>query len=695
MPKAEKWVCVHGHFYQPPRENPWTGLIERQLSAAPFHDWNQRIDQECYRANTAVAVMSENGMIERLVNNYAHMSWNMGPTLLAWMQRYDLVTYHAIIAADRASRDRFGGHGSAMAQAYSHVILPLANRRDKTTQVKWGIADFRARFNRLPEGMWLPECAVDTHTLEVLAEQGIAFTVLAPHQAKAWRATGESPWNQCATSAIDTGCVYRCPLPSGRSIDIFFYDGATAQAVAFERLLADGARFAERLTSRGPLFGEGGSAGLQPPLCHIATDGESYGHHHRFGDMALAWTFHRIEQDPTLRLTNYAEYRTCFVAQHEVQIVEDSSWSCAHGTMRWREDCGCNSGGRPGWKQHWRRPLRNAFEWLRDQVDRALQQSTGVLLTDPWAARDECVQLLHDDSDRCWQRFVAEFGVGSLTAEQRLQVRTLMQACVAAQAMFTSCGWFFDDVSGIETIAVIRFAAHAAQLLSKATGDDVERALIERLALVPSNDFEEGNGKQIWHRHVESAARSGRAGASTKEVETVNSSIEHELELLFERFGEAYPGAIAAVGELPTSMRVVAQTVLRRRVTAELQRTPLDAKQLQHWVDQANRMSIALDGPEVAAAASRALVMQLAHCESVAKTGILDPALLESAAQAVAAVRQQLLHTDLFVPRAITYRLLVGYLADWRRRGAAGELHADARARALYTLATSLGFAVQ
>src|SRR5262245_24006533 len=346
---SQKWICIHGHFYQPPRENPWLEAIEPQPSAHPYRDWNDRITAECYRPNAAARVVDNSNSIIGIVDNYQRMSFNFGPTLMSWLEETAPDVHNAILEADRASLERFSGHGSAMAQVYNHVIMPLASPRDRATQVRWGIADFKHRFRRQPEGMWLAECAVDIPTLEALAAEGIEYTVLAPYQAKAWR----PPNGNWRSSPIDPGRVYKCNLPSGRSIDLFFYDGPTAQAVAFERLLADGHQIISRMTNRGPAEGGG------PTLCHIATDGETYGHHHRYGDMALAWALSQVEKGWNgTRLTNYGEFRAAVPATWEVQLAEETSWSCAHGIGRWREDCGCNSGGRPGWNQRWRKPLR-------------------------------------------------------------------------------------------------------------------------------------------------------------------------------------------------------------------------------------------------------------------------------------------------------------------------------------------------
>jgi hypothetical protein len=492
---SDKWVCIHGHFYQPPRENPWLEAVEPQPTAHPYRDWNERITAECYRPNTAARVVDNDNQIIAIVDNYQRMSFNVGPTLMSWLEAHAPDVHDALIAADRASCARFGGHGSAMAQAYSHMIMPLASARDRATQVRWGIADFQRRFGRAPEGMWLPECAVDTASLESLAADGIAFTVLAPHQARAWRPPGGA-WR---TQPIDTGRAYRCPLPSGRAIDVFFYDGQTSQAVAFERLAADGHQVIARMTARGAVEGGG------PTLCHIATDGETYGHHHRYGDMALAWALQQVERGWNgTRLTNYAEFRAAVPATWEVAIAEHSSWSCAHGTARWRDDCGC-SGGRAGWNQRWRRPLRDTFDWLRDQAAAALDNVGKLLFRDPWGARDAYIAVVLDRTAAARDRFIAAHTAHLLDPEERVRALSLMEMARHAMLMYTSCGWFFDDLSGIETVQCMQYAARVAELLEDVGGASVEPELIDRLSCASSNLAEEGDGRQVWTRRVQPA----------------------------------------------------------------------------------------------------------------------------------------------------------------------------------------------
>ncbi|MBA3459621.1 MAG: DUF3536 domain-containing protein [Deltaproteobacteria bacterium] len=493
---TDKWVCIHGHFYQPPRENPWLEAIEPQPSAHPFRDWNERITAECYRPNAAARVVDSTNHIIEIVDNYQRMSFNVGPTLMSWMEDFAPDVHAALIEADRASMRRFGGHGSAMAQVYNHIIMPLASPRDRATQVRWGIADFEHRFGRKPEGMWLAECAVDIATLEALSAEGILFTVLAPYQARAWRPAG-GDWR---TDPVDPGRAYKCTLPSGRTIDLFFYDGRTAQAVAFERLLADGHQIVSRMISRGPI--EGGA----PALCHIATDGETYGHHHRYGDMALAWALSQVEGGWNgTRLTNYAEFRAVVPATWEVLLAENTSWSCAHGIARWRDDCGCNSGGKPGWNQAWRRPLRDALDWLREQAAAALEHVGRLLFKDAWAARDGYIDVVLRRSPEARDQFLATHASHVLDASERVRALSLMEMTRHAMLMYTSCGWFFDELSGIETVQCMQYAARVAELIDDIGGDPVESELVNRLALARSNLPDEGDGRKVWQQRVRPA----------------------------------------------------------------------------------------------------------------------------------------------------------------------------------------------
>ncbi len=489
----QKYICVHGHFYQPPRENAWLEVIEIQDSAHPYHDWNERISAECYAPNTASRILDKvGGVIKNITNNYARISFNFGPTLLSWMEHYDKETYQAVLEADTDSMARFGGHGSAMAQVFNHMILPLANRRDKETQVIWGIRDFEMRFKRKPEGMWLAETAVDTESLEVLAEQGILFTVLAPRQAKAVKKMEYGDWWDVNEQTVDTRKAYRCNLPSGRNISLFFYDGDVSQGVAFNGLLFDGKRFAERLLE-GFNFGDS-----SPQLVHIATDGETYGHHHKKGDMALAFCLDQIDQNSEVSLTNYGQFLSLFPPDHEVKINENSSWSCVHGVERWRSNCGCNS-GKPEFTQTWRAPLRDALDWLRESLTEIFQSEGEKMFPDPWKARNEYIRVISNRDDTSVEAFLKEYAVVDSDSNKALRLLEMQRH---AMLMYTSCGWFFDELSGIETVQVIQYACRAVQLSKQLTERVLEGEFLRRLEMAPSNIAAYKDGAGVYTKLV-------------------------------------------------------------------------------------------------------------------------------------------------------------------------------------------------
>src|ERR1700737_940815 len=494
-----RYLCIHGHFYQPPRENPSLEAIELQDSAYPYHDWNEKITAECYAPNAMSRILDGEKRIVKLMNNYSRVSFNFGPTLLSWMETKAPKVYEALREADKASRERFSGHGSAMSQAYNHMIMPLANARDRVTQANWGIKDFEYRFGRFPEGMWLPETAVNTATLEVLAEQGIKFTILPPRQAKRIRKRGSRSWQDVSGDRVDPSRPYLVRLPSNGDISVFFYDGPISQGVAFERLLDNGQRFADRLLS-------GFSDTRQwPQLVHIATDGESYGHHHRFGDMALSFALHHIETNKLAELKNYGEFLERFPADHFVEIVEDSSWSCVHGIGRWSTNCGCNSGGRAGWNQAWRGPLRAALDWLRDCLAPLYEQKAASLLKDPWLARDEYIRVILDRSVESIAKYFAEHATHPLEPCEQVIALKLLEMQRHAMLMYTSCGWFFDELSGLETVQVIQYAGRAVRLAQDLFGDHIEEKFVDRLAAAKSNIPEHGEGKQIYEKWVKPA----------------------------------------------------------------------------------------------------------------------------------------------------------------------------------------------
>ncbi len=532
-----RFVCVHGHFYQPPRENPWLETVETQASAAPYHDWNDRITAECYAPNGASRITDRANEIIRISNNYARISFNFGATLLSWLKDSTPRAYRMILEADKTSAARFSGHGSAIAQVYNHIIMPLASERDARTQIRWGIADFESRFNRKPEGMWLAETAVDRRTLDLLAQEGIRYTILAPHQCARIRklqkpavilseAPGGSavegpphfapapasgtpqpnpdPWRETPNSAVDTSHPYRVLLDEGRSIDVFFYNGPASRAIAFEGLLNDGETFGRSLIKHL------GSSDANPDdpaqLSHVATDGESYGHHHKLGDMALSYAMHWIEDNGHATLTNYGEFLELFPPTWEAEVVDNSSWSCAHGVERWRSDCGCN-GGKPGWNQRWRRPLREALDGLRDSIAPLAEEKARPLLIDFWTARDNYIEVMLDRSNFVKDRFLLHHAAKTLSFAERTAVWELLELQRQSQLMYTSCGWFFDEISGIETVQIIAYAARvlqlAANLFGAETGARLEAAFLSKLAEAESNVPDLATGAGVYRRYVD------------------------------------------------------------------------------------------------------------------------------------------------------------------------------------------------
>jgi alpha-amylase/alpha-mannosidase (GH57 family) len=497
---SQKFICVHGHFYQPPRENPWLEAVELQGSAFPYHDWNERICYECYAPNARARLLDGDGRIERIVSNYSRMSFNFGPTLLSWMKDKQPEIHDAIVDADKKSRERFSGHGSAVGQVYNHMILPLANARDKHTQVLWGIRDFESRFGRKPEGMWLAETAADKESLDVLAQHGIKFTILSPYQANRVRPLEENAeWQDVNGARVDPTMPYLVKLPEGRSIVVFFYDAPVSQAVAFEKLLVSGEKFA------GRLFDAFDDARGHDQLVHIATDGESYGHHFHFGDMALAYALHQIEQSEHVKPTIYAEFLESHPPTHEAEIHQGSAWSCSHGVERWRSNCGCCAGGHDGWTQEWRAPLRNALDWLRDQLAPFYETKAKEFLRDPWLARDDYISVILDRSPEKIREFLAAHATREMNKVEQVTAMRLLEIQRHAMLMFTSCGWFFDEISGIETVQVIQYAARALQLAGELGAENLEAGFLEILEQAKSNIPENQNGRVIYEKFVKPA----------------------------------------------------------------------------------------------------------------------------------------------------------------------------------------------
>ncbi len=495
----EKYICIHGHFYQPPRENPWLNAVEVQDSAYPFHDWNGRITEECYARNSASRILG-NGKIIDIVNNYSRISFNFGPTLLNWMKKQTPEVYQAILNADKESQEYFSGHGSAMAQSYNHIIMPLANSRDQETQVYWGIKDFEARFGRKPEGMWLSETAVNTPVLEVMAKHGIKFTVLSPYQAKEVKKISEKEkdWKDVTGAKVDPRRPYLCKLPSGKTINLFFYDGPVSQSIAFEGLLNNGALFAERLMGTLDLDDEED----RPQMSHIATDGETYGHHHRHGEMALSFCLHSIEENPDVNLTIYGEYLEKYPPEYEARIIENTAWSSFPHLERWSTDGGGHTGMNPGWHQRWRAPLRTAFDWLRERLIPIYEKEMKNFTDEPWQVRDHYYQIIMDRSPENVRKFIDRNTKGELSQADKIKFLKLLEIQHHAMLMYTSCGWFFDEVTGIETIQDILYAARAIQLTKDVIGINLEPNFLKLLEKAPSNIPEHGNAALAYEKFV-------------------------------------------------------------------------------------------------------------------------------------------------------------------------------------------------
>ena len=498
--QEEKYLTIHGHFYQPPRENPWLEVIEIQDSAKPFHNWNERISSECYEPNTVARIVDSNNKILSIVNNYQYMSFNLGPTLLSWMQVHAKQSYRRILEADRNSISLYSGHGCAIAQVYNHIIMPLANTNDKYTQAIWGIKDFEKRFKRKPEAIWLAECAVDARTLEVLADLGIKYTILSPYQAQSVRKIGEKEWKDVSWGSIDPSQPYRYFIDgTDKYIDLFFYDGAISKSVAFDNLLVNGEKFANRLLD-GYV-----EERHRPQLVNIATDGESYGHHTKFGDMALSYVLAVKAKDLGFKVTNYGEFLEKFPPKYEVEIKPVSSWSCSHGVDRWCNDCGCSTGAQAGWNQKWRKPLREALDYVRDELIKVCTKEGSKYYKDFWEARNNYIDVILDRTPENIEKFFKENAVKKLTKPQKVKALKLMEMQRACMLMYTSCGWFFAEISGIETTQIMKYAARAMELAEEFTNIELEKNFLTILQRAKSNVPEYENGKKVYELFVKPA----------------------------------------------------------------------------------------------------------------------------------------------------------------------------------------------
>lgn len=488
----QKFVCIHGHFYQPPRENPWTGKVEREASARPFHDWNEKVTAECYAPNAASALVDGNGMFTELVNNYSRMSFDFGPTLLRWLESNSSELYGSIIEADRLSAERFGGHGSAMAQVFNHMIMPLATSEEKRTQALWGVEDFERRFGRPPEGMWLPETAVDLDTLEALADAGIRFTVLSPIQALAVRRRGEGAWEDVSGGHIDTRRPYYCILPSGRTISIFFFDRGLSTGIAFGDLLVNGSNFARALMT-------GFSAADGPQLVNVATDGETYGHHRREGHLALTRCVSLIDGGGAVSTANYGFFLSLAPPDSEVRIAERTSWSCTHGVERWRRNCGCGSEIRAGYNQEWRSPLRSSLDWLGAKLAEVYASEGSRVFVDPAATRDGFMSVASDRKEDALG-YVKERMRPGLSADEADRGAKLLEMVECSALMFASCAWFWEDMTRMETVQSLRFAAKGIELARGLSGADFEPEFERILSAARPNDRRFKTGAQVYEQ---------------------------------------------------------------------------------------------------------------------------------------------------------------------------------------------------
>src|SRR5712692_7929587 len=550
-------IVIHGHFYQPPRENPWLEAVEIQDGAAPYHDWDERVTAECYAPNTAARRVDDDNRIVDIVDNFERISFNVGPTLMAWLARHAPAVHERIVEADRASVWARGGHGNALAQVYNHMILPLASRRDKVTQVRWGIEDFRARFGRDPEGMWLPETAVDTESLEVLAEAGVRFTILAPHQAARVRPIGAEAWEDVG-KGIDPSRAYLWRGSGGQQVALFFYDGPISRAIAFADALERGERLVDLL------MGGFSDARDWPQIVHCATDGESYGHHHKFGEMALAAALGQIEAKGEAELTNYGAFLAAHPPTHEVEIRENTSWSCAHGVERWRSDCGC---GIDSHRAHrWRAPLRAALDWLRGEIDTLFETRGGAVLKDPWAARDDYVDVVLDRAPERVEAWLSGHARTTLDADARLEVAKLMEMQRQRMFMYTSCGWFFDDLAGLEPVQNLKYAALALHDFRQLGGGAPETELLRRLEAAPADGSAFRDGADVYRRLVRPAVVSPERVVANYAITGLVQETEEDARVYAYRVRrldearEAYADTQARIGHVRVTFEPTGET---------------------------------------------------------------------------------------------------------------------------------------
>jgi alpha-amylase/alpha-mannosidase (GH57 family) len=506
---GNKYLVIHGHFYQPPRENPWLDVIEEQESAAPYHDWNERIYDECYRPNAYSRLLDAKGMIVGIHNNYLNMSYNFGPTLFTWMERYHPVTARKVCAADKDSAGRFSGHGNAVAQVFNHIIMPLSERRDQLTQIRWAKHFFKKRYGRDPEGIWLGEAAINMETVRCLIEEKIGYVILSPNSAESFRRIGDGGWVNTSQTPLDTRRPYRI-FPRTRDgaqleghLDVFFFDEGLSKAVSFDNLLQDSRILGNKINERYDNNWNGNQ------LVTIATDGETFGHHKPYGDMCLAYFFKHIAPEMGITPVNFGYYLSINPPEYEVSLGdafgEGRSWSCAHGVGRWSRDCGCSTGGKPGWHQAWRGPLRSALRKLQSQLDFHFEARLSTIFADPWALRDRYIGVMWEPSLSKTSDFLRSQSGGKFSFNEELtaEIRRLLEAQKFMLFAFTSCGWFFSEISGIEPVQNLAYACRALQLgLPEDSKRPVLDAFLDDLSKAPSNIPELGNGRRLFEQKI-------------------------------------------------------------------------------------------------------------------------------------------------------------------------------------------------
>jgi alpha-amylase/alpha-mannosidase (GH57 family) len=488
-------LIIHGHFYQPPREDPWIGLVPSQTTAYPYHDWNERITRECYAANSMSRTLNAFGQITDIVNNYSFISFNFGPTLLNWLKMNTNYVYENIIEADRISLVKNNGHGNAIAQAYNHTILPLCSPEDAKTQVIWGIKDFEVHFGRKSEGIWLPEAAVNMSVVDLLIEQGVRFIILSPWQAEAICPIGGNKWQPLNNNPILSGRAYQIDRPHG-SIAVFFYNHILATGISFQNFLQNADRLYEKLVS----FKQNADPTY---LVNIASDGEVYGHHEPFGDMCLAALIKLVKKNDDFKFLNYGMYLDLHPPTYLVKLRNGerglgTSWSCVHGVARWYRNCGCTTGNKPDWNQEWRTPLRNALVYLRDKLRAIYIREMSLLSSnDPKEIRNSYIDVLTEKVNK--NDFIKKCVDKTDPLNKKIIHRffSLLEGQKYSMFMFTSCGWFFSEISGLETMQNMRYAIKASELHQMTNNQDILSPFLSELENARSNISTYGSGRNI------------------------------------------------------------------------------------------------------------------------------------------------------------------------------------------------------